>query len=249
MLKITCVILTHNEEKNLKRALSSIKNLADEIIFLDEFSTDNTKKIASDFSAKIFENKNSTDFSMARNLGLQKAKNDWVLFLDADEEFVGEVGEIEAEDLKKISAFRIKRTDYLWGREIEHGESGSWKKARLIKKDGGEFAGKVHEEFEPTQNVVDLGKCFLRHYPHQTMGEYLHDINSYSSTRARELFEVGKQSNVLAIVAYPVGKFLYDYFILLGFLDGIRGFIIAALMSFYSFLVRAKLYILNRDKK
>jgi glycosyltransferase involved in cell wall biosynthesis len=247
-MKITVVILARNEEKNLPRCIKSVAGFADEIILLDEFSTDDTKKITSGFSAKIIENENSKNFAEARNLGIKQAKNDWIFFIDADEEFVGEIGEIDREDLKKICGFRIKRTDFLWGHEIEHGESGNWKKVRFIKKGAGEFVGQVHEEFKPVENVASLGKCFLRHFPHQSISEYLHELNVYSSIRAKELTKNGKKSNVIEIAAYPLGKFLYDYFILLGILDGTRGFIIAALMSFYSFLVRAKLYILTRNK-
>jgi glycosyltransferase involved in cell wall biosynthesis len=249
-MKISVVILTKNEEKNLRRVLTSVKHLADEIIILDDSSTDETVNIALDFGAEIIKNHNSKDFGESRNLAMDKAKNDWIFFIDADEEFVGEIGKIDETDLKRISAFRIKRIDFMWGREIEHGESGVWQKSRLIKKSSGKFIGKVHEEFETEMGIVaDLGNCFLRHFPHQTISEYLSEINKYSDIRAKELFRQGKSSNVLEICIYPFAKFVMDYFLLLGFIDGARGFIIASLMSFYSFLVRSKLYILNRDNK
>ena len=82
----------------------------------------------------------------------------------------------------------------------------------------------------------------INHYPHQTLKEFIEYINHYSSLRAEELYNQGKKVNVFEIVVWPLGKFVYNYFINLGFLDGPQGFVYAFMMSFHSFLARAKLY-------
>lgn len=245
-MKISFIVLTKNEEKNLQKCLFSIKQIADEIIILDEHSTDKTEEIARQFNSITIQNKNSDNFSAAHNLGMKKAKNEWIFFIDADEELVGNVEGVKS--VEDIVAFRIKRKDFMLGKEINHGENGYWNDIRLVKKGSGKWIGKVHEVFEPNDKVKIgmLACCHLKHYPHQTIREFLKEVNTYSDIRAQELFEQKITSSVWQIALYPLGKFVTDYFFLLGFLDGTAGFIIAAMMSFYSFLVRAKLYILCR---
>lgn len=247
-LKITFIILTKNEEKNLGRSLESITRLADEIIVVDEFSKDKTLEIAKKFNARIIQNKNSENFAAARNLGMKNAKNDWVFFVDSDEELVGSIGDVGGTE--SVVGYRIKRRDFLWGQEIKHGENGNWRETRLVKKNTGNWQGKVHEVFKSVSPVANLTGLTLNHYPHQTIREFLSEINKYSDLRAEELFDKKIKSNVFQICAYPLAKFTVDYFFCFGFLDGIRGFIIASMMSFYSFLVRSKLYTLqNKNAK
>ncbi len=245
MLKITFAILTRNEEKNIERCLKSIKPLADEILVLDENSADKTREIARSFGAKIIQNNNSADFAAARNLGMEKAEKEWIFFIDADEKVIGEIREIG--EIGKIGGFKIRRKDFMWGCEIRHGENGAWNEIRLVKKGSGQWEGKVHERFVLNDgDAAPAPHCMaLRHYPHQTMREFLAEINDYSEMRAHELHEQGKKSSVWQIMAYPVGKFIWDYFFLLGILDGTPGFVIAVMMSLYSFLTRAKLYLLK----
>jgi glycosyltransferase involved in cell wall biosynthesis len=245
-MKISFVILTRNEENDIEKCLKSIKSLAGEILMIDEFSTDKTAEIAKKFGAKVLQNKNSEDFAAARNLAMEKAKNDWVFFVDADEEVKGtleDVGDTEG------NCYRIKRIDKMWGRELKHGENGLWNEIRLVKKHAGKWEGRVHEVFKPNNNPEQLINTYLNHYPHQSIAQFLAEINLYSEIRAQELCDAGTKSNVWQIIFYPLGKFVLDYFLLMGFLDGIQGFVVATMMSFHSFLVRSKLYLLNRDRK
>lgn len=230
--------------------MESVYRLADEIIVVDEFSQDKTLEIANKFNARIIQNKNSEDFAAARNLGMKNAKNDWIFFVDSDEELIGDVREIrEISEIKGICGYRIKRKDFMWGKKIKHGENGNWNQIRLVKKNAGKWQGKVHEVFKSISPVTNLTGLTLNHYPHQTIREFLSEINKYSDLRAEELFDKKIKSNVFQICAYPFAKFTVNYFFRFGFLDGTRGFIIASLMSFYSFLVRAKLYMLHRNVK
>ncbi len=262
---ISAVVLTKNEENNIERCLKSVA-FCDEIIVIDDYSTDNTlgqiskiKYQNNKLKIKIFKRQLNEDFARQRNFGLEKATGDWVLFLDVDEE-VSEELKKEIQNLlvsyhslsrETISAFYIKRRDFWWGRELKWGEVKKIREQgsiRLVRKKSGEWVGKVHEEFKlKTQNSkLKTLKNYINHYPHPTLKDFLQEINFYSTLRAKELFNQRKKTNILEIIFYPLGKFILNYFIYLGFLDGPAGFAYAFLMSFHSFLVRAKLYQYER---
>lgn len=256
-MKITAVILTKNEEKNLERCLKSIL-FCDEIVIVDDFSTDKTlnqiskiKNQNDKLNIKIFRRKLNNDFAGQRNFGMSKASNEWVLFVDADEEISKKLKEEILSldpDLRRDDSFAdayfIKRRDFFWGKELKFGEIRSVRLnglIRLVRKDSGKWMGNVHEVFHTARNAGIL-KGFLNHYPHQTLKKFIEDINYYSSLRAKELYNQGKKTNIFEIITWPIGKFIYNYFINLGFLDGPPGFTYSFLMSFHSFLVRAKLW-------
>jgi len=260
-MKISAIVLTKNEEKNIERCLKSL-DFCDEIIVLDDYSEDKTIEIVHKIKVgvgrdrpvyKIYEKKLDNDFAQQRNFGLSKAINDWVLFIDADEEVSEELAkEVRSYVLddrgKEYNAFYIRRRDYFWGKELQYGEVRQIRQIgliRLIRKDCGKWMGTVHEVFH-TANKVGQINGFLNHYPHPTLKEFINDINYYSSIRAEELFNRGVKTNIFEIIFFPFGKFIYNYFLNFGFLDGPAGFTYAFMMSFHSFLVRAKLYQLTR---
>lgn len=257
-MKITAVVLTKNEEKNIERCLKSL-DFCDEIVIVDDYSTDKTLGIIQKLEiksqnlkskVKIYNRKLKEDFAQQRNFGLSKANNEWVLFVDADEVVTEELKlEIQSSKLEK-DAFYIKRRDYFWGNELKYGEVRQIRQIgliRLIRKDSGLWMGDVHEVFHTAKNIGQLNG-FLNHYPHPTLKEFISDVNRYSSIRAEELFNRGKETNVFEIIFFPFCKFFYNYFINLGFLDGPAGFTYAFMMSFHSFLVRSKLYqLINKQ--
>ena len=138
----------------------------------------------------------------------------------------------------------MKRRDYFWGKELKYGETKKVRNqgiVRLVKKGAGKWMGTVHEVFNTVENIGSLNG-YINHYPHPTLKEFIEDVNTYSSIRAEELFNQGVKTNIFQIIFYPLIKFKYNYFILLGFLDGPAGFVYSFMMSFHSFLVRSKLY-------
>lgn len=240
---LTIAIIAKNEEKNINKALSSA-SFADETIVIDNKSTDNTVKAANKFSPKIFSN-NSNSFSDLRNQALEESSNDWVFFLDADEFITDDLRE---SILKNIGAsdflsFRVKRRDFFMGKYLKHGEVQKEYNhgiVRLVKKNSGKFEGLVHESWCGKGTIGAL-QGFLDHNSHESIAEFLNKINYYSSIRAKEMSSKGERFNILKLLFFPFGKFIYTYFIKLGFLDGPQGFIYSFMMSFHSFLVRAKL--------
>lgn len=247
---ISAVILTKNEEGNIADCLESLK-WCDEIIVIDDNSEDETSELAKKMGASVYLHSLNNDFSQQRNFGLSKAKNDWVLFVDADERVTEALAsEIKNQILKiknNYNGFYIKRKDFIWGRELKHGETGNIKLLRLAKKGAGKWEGKVHEEWKVQGKIGQLNNPLL-HYSHQSMTDFLKEINFYTDIRARELYEKGVKVNFFSIIVYPKAKFFVNYFFKLGFLDGIPGFIFALVMSFHSFLARGKLWLIWQEK-
>ena len=133
------------------------------------------------------------------------------------------------------------------GKWLKHGETASVKFLRLAKKDAGKWERPIHEVWNVKGKVGEL-RNFIIHDREMTIGQFLERINSYSSLRARELYQKKVKTNALLIMVYPIGKFMQNYFLRLGFLDGKPGFVMAAMMSIHSFLVRAKLYLLWKNR-
>lgn len=240
------VVLTKNEEVNIERCLRSVA-FADEIIIIDDYSTDKTVEIAKKYKAQVFQRRLEDDFSAQRNFGLEKAKGEWILYVDADEEvapFLFQEIKNAVERNDGHDSYFIHRRDYWLGKEIKHGDVRPIRGGgliRLVRKNSGQWIGKVHETYESKGKAGRL-LSYMNHYPHSTLKDFIADINHYSSLRAKELKEQGRKTNVIEIIFLPMGKFILNYVWRQGFLDGPEGFVYAFLMSFHSFLVRAKLF-------
>jgi glycosyltransferase involved in cell wall biosynthesis len=248
---ISIIILTRNEEENILDCLETV-SWADEIIILDDNSADRTLEIAEGLHLKnltIVKKDLQGDFSKQRNYALSKAKNDWIMFVDADERVTAELRReindflIEEKSTLKFNGMFIKRKDMLWGKLLKYGETGQISLLRLAKKDSGQWQGKVHEKWE-VSGATEIFENYMLHFPHQTISEFLSEINFYTSIRARNLFKQNQKVSIFQIIFYPKAKFIVNYFLKLGFLDGIEGLVFAVLMSFHSFLVRGKLWLL-----
>ena len=252
MTNISAVILVKNEEKNIKNCIKGLIKL-DEIIVVDDDSTDDTIKRIKSFrnkKIKIFYRSLNCNFAKQRNFAMEKAENDWVLFVDSDEtvseKLLSEILRI-VKNNTDTNGYYIKRLDYAWEKKLKYGEAGNIKLIRLGMKSRGLWKGKVHEKWIIKGKIGVLENEII-HCPHQTVREFIKEINEYSNLRARELHESRYSSNVLSIIFYPFTKFTLNYFIKLGFLDGVPGLVYALIMSFHSFLSRSKLYLYDKKK-
>lgn len=244
-MKLSAVILAKNEEKNIARCIKAI-DFCDEVVVVDDFSTDNTRDIAARLKAKVIQHKLNDDFSRQRNFGLQQASGDWVVFIDADEVVTPalkkEIRTVLETD-PDLTAYRLRRRDFFWGRELRYGETTEARNRgviRLVKKGKHRWFGIVHERYIADNRIGRL-KGFVDHYPHPTIKAFLQSINFYSTLRANELIKEGKTANVFQLVLFPLGKFIYNYCCKCGCLDGAAGFVYSFMMSFHSYLVRAKM--------
>ncbi|MCL4389892.1 MAG: glycosyltransferase family 2 protein [Patescibacteria group bacterium] len=182
----------------------------------------------------IITNNHITDFARERNLGLKKAKGDWVLFIDDDEEVTPVLRDEILHTVKDThcNGFYLKRRDYLLGKWLRFGETANVRLLRLGKKGAGQWRRAVHEVWD-INDPVGVLKNPLLHRPHPTVHEFIDTINCYTD------LESGKFS-YFRLFANPIGKFIQNYFLRLGFLDGFSGFVMAYMMSFYSLVVRIK---------
>lgn len=250
---ISAIILTKNEEKNIVDCLDSL-SFCDEIIVVDDESSDRTVEVANSYKHEkmiTLTHTSKDNFSEQRNFALKKCTSDWVLFIDADERVTPALRDeiVKTTDLPEndIVGYYVRRIDNIWEKELKYGETGNIELLRLAKRDAGKWRGKVHEVWEIKGKTQKL-KNPLLHYPHKSINEFLKKINYYTTIRAEVLYEEGKKVNTVGIMLYPLGKFIVNYLLKYGFRDGISGFIHATLMSFHSFMVRGKLWLLWKKR-
>lgn len=248
MNKISAVIITFNEERNIERCLRSLEGVVDEIIVVDSFSTDNTAAICKSFNAIFYERK-WDDFSTTKNFGNEKAINDWVLSLDADEalseELKSSILEIKRMSLEGCYSFN-RLTNYC-GHWIRHSGWYPDTKKRLFNRKACMWQGTVHETLACTNEKNFFLKGDILHYSYYSIKDHLKQTERYSTTAAQQLFDAGKRANILKIVVSPVFKFIKTYFLNLGFLDGKSGIIISAISAWYVYLKWNKVKSLERQ--
>jgi len=247
-MKLTVVILTKNEELNIADCIKAVK-FADEILVIDDNSNDQTVNIANKLGAKVIKRFLNENYASQKNFALKEAKNDWVLFVDADERITKELeNEIKnALTESRYSAFRFRRIDLFLGKWLKYGEIGAYRDIRLMKKDSGKWVRRVHESFETEVRVGNL-KSPLRHYSHQSLGNLIESTNRWSDWHAKANREEKKHSSVIKILFWPELKFINNYILRLGFLDGLQGFVFAIFMNFHSYLAWSNLWLLQKKK-
>lgn len=190
---------------------------------------------------------NITDYAKARNDLLQTAKTPWVFFLDTDEvmtpELQAEISSIIHHPSPVNSAYSIPRLDTFLGKQLTHGEAGYTRLVRLARRNWGAWQRPVHEVWVGKGRVGEL-KSPLLHTPHPSISSFLTKIDHYSTLDANYRYTQKVKSSLFKIFFYPLVKFKYNYFLRLGFLDGVPGLIHAIMMSFHSYLTWSKLYLL-----
>jgi glycosyltransferase involved in cell wall biosynthesis len=246
---ISAIVLSHNDEGSIARTIKSL-TWCDETVVIDDFSTDKTVDISKKYKAIVYQRHLHDDFAAQRNFGLTKATGEWVLFVDSDEV----VSEYLAKEIQKslkidCAGFYLKRRDWLFGKQLRHGETGRVRLLRLAKKNSGTWERTVHELWHVKGVIGELSRL-LDHFPHPDVAQFIDEINRYSTINARYLYAQNVKVAWWHVIAYPCAKFFTDYIWYLGFLDGMAGAVVALMMSFHSFLTRAKLWLLwhKREK-
>jgi glycosyltransferase involved in cell wall biosynthesis len=254
---ISLMLLTKNESQNILKNYSWLDKCPriNEIVAVDDYSDDDTLEVLRKHESKtrkvkIIKRKLNNNFAAQRNYLVTKTSNDWILWLDADEQpsvnFINYVNNI---DINQYDNYAFTRSDCFLGYTLKHGETSSQTFLRLFNKNKGKFEGMVHEKWYSSSAFVKNEKnIMIYHCSHQTLSSFLNKINFYTDIRARELLDRGERSNIFQILFYPTAKFFQTYIIKLGLLDSTPGIIIALGMSFHSFLVRAKLWHLQQQK-
>ncbi|MGE4385803.1 MAG: glycosyltransferase family 2 protein [Endomicrobiaceae bacterium] len=249
-MKISLVMITKNEEINLPESLTSVKDLADEIIIVDSGSTDNTVKIAEKFNAKVFY-RNFDSFSNQKNYALSLAKNNWVLHLDADEVLSEQLkNEIKnTPDNTPYDGFYLIRTNSFLMRQMKHAGLGREIRLRLAKKSLSKYIGGIiHEELVVDGRTGYMKEIFY-HHTCRTLDNYFIKFDKYTTFGAVKMYDNNKNFHMTDLAFRPVIEFLKRYIMRLGFLDGKEGFVWAVLGMYYSFIKYVKLWQLIKTKK
>ncbi len=240
-VKVTAVVLTKNEALQIRECLDGLK-WADEILVIDDYSQDTTVKLARQKGARVLKH-HLKNFADQRNLALHRANYPWVFFVDADERVTPTLAKEIVRRIEKRGGekgYRFHRQDIFWGHALHFGENARNTFIRLGRKNAGCWQGFVHERWAIKGKVGNVQEPLYHRLP--SLRSFLEKINFYTSLRARELKRQNKAVNSLSVVVYPLAKFCCDYCFWQGFRDGTPGLIIAMLMTFHSFLVRAKLW-------
>ncbi len=249
-MPFSAVVITYNEEKNIRRCLESIAGIADEIIVVDSLSTDRTKQICSEFNVRFIEQP-FLGYIEQKNFAMDLASHDFVLSLDADEALDETLQKsILAERDKSFPAdgYQMNRLSSFCGQWIKHGTWYPDKKLRLLNRKKGKWGGvNPHDKIVMQEAaVIHHLKGDILHYTYESIEEIILQTNRFTNIQAKEMFNRGKKSNLIKLVVNPFMAFVSGYFFKLGFLDGYNGFIIARQASYSTLVKYSKLLHMHR---
>ena len=252
MIKISAVIITYNEEINIGRCLDSLTETMDEIIVIDSFSTDKTEEICSKYPVKFIK-KEWLGYSLTKNFGNNLAANDYIFSIDADEALSEE---LKASILavkntnKPLDAYKLTRLTNYCGTWIHHCGWYPDTKLRLWDRTKGQWEGDIHEEVKLKENSkTGMLNGDLFHYSFHTITQHVKQADKFTDLTAQDAFNKGKRSNLMKILFKPCVKFIRDYIIKLGFLDGYHGYVVCKISAFATFMKYSKLKELQRKEK
>jgi len=252
MTRLSVVIITYNEEKNIERCLDSVKDIADDIIVVDSFSTDKTQQICLSKGVCFIKHK-FEGYIEQKNFANAQAKYQHILSLDADEAISNELRKsiLSVKNNWLYDGYTMNRFTNYCGKWIKHCGWYPDKKLRLFDKTKGKWTGlKIHEKVElMPKSAISFLKGDILHYSYYTIASHIAQANKFSDISAKILFSKNKKTSIFKIIFSPVIKFLCDYFLKLGFLDGFYGFVICKISAHANFLKYCKLIQFRRTKK
>lgn len=249
MSKVSVLILARNEENNIKDCIESC-NFADEVIVIDDNSTDKTKEIAEQLGARVINRSMNGDWGGQQTFAILQAKYEWIFFIDADERCTPELGKEIRETVEKNEhyAYWIKRKNKFHHNKATHGTLRPDYVCRLMPAKGSYVEGFVHPAIITPYENKKLKEC-MYHHTYETWEQHINKINKYTTLAAEKYKEEGKNINFfLDVVLRPLWAFFKVYIINLGFLDGKIGWAFAVAHYYYTTMKYAKLYYLYKCK-
>jgi len=240
-VKITATIITLNEERNIARAIESLR-CADEILVVDSGSVDRTAELAQNLGARVLE-AGWRGYARQKNLATDEAQHDWILSLDADE-VLSEALEAEIWNVKKsgpeFDGYTMPRLACYLGRWIYHSGWYPDRKIRLYDRRKSKWVGDfVHESVQVDGRVGHLQGNLL-HFTCESLSEHVRTLDRYTTLAAQELVARKVKVPLTRLILDPAWTFVQTYFVQRGFLDGPEGLTIAQMAAFYVFLKYSK---------
>lgn len=254
MSKLSAVIITYNEERNIVRCINSVKGVADEVVVLDSFSDDRTCEMARELGARV-EQHAFDGHIQQKNRAWQLAETEWVLSLDADEALdetlQKEVRSAVDRDDPAIDGYRMNRLTNYCGKWVHHSGWYPDTKTRLFRNGKGEWKGiNPHDRFDLHQ--PDRGRHLkgdILHYSYYTAEDHYRQIEYFSKIAATELHRRGRRVSLPTIWAKVAAQFVKTYFLKQGFRDGSTGFVIARRSAFATWRKYSILKALNANEE
>lgn len=251
MSDVSVIVITLNEEENIKECLESVM-WADEIIVVDSGSTDKTCDVARAYTSKIFHRKFDT-FSKQKNFAASKASCKWILSLDADErvtpQLATEITSAISRDCSELSGYNIYMKNYWFGHHLRYGGWSGYngQGCKLFLRGRAIYKGDIHEKME-VQGKVDLLKHPIDHFGFASIAEYFRKFNAYTTREYLSLAESNRRVSCLRDLLWaPIIRFVKAFFLRRGYKDGIPGFIVAVFAMVYTFVTYAKLWEHQQD--
>lgn len=241
-MNLTIVISAYNEEKNIEECLKSV-SFADEIILVDNTSSDKTVEVSRKYTSNIFTRPNNIMLNVNKNFGFSKAKSDWVLSLDADERVSPSLQKEIEKTIKssKIDGYWIPRKNIIFGKWITGEMWWPDYQLRLFKRGKGKFPEKhVHEYLKVKGETEKLTQPLI-HNNYTSLDQYIYKmLNIYvpSEVKSRE----GVRLGWIDSLRFPINDFLKTFFLQRGYKDGLHGLVLSLLQAFYMEIVFVRLW-------
>ncbi|OGH14274.1 MAG: hypothetical protein A2687_01460 [Candidatus Levybacteria bacterium RIFCSPHIGHO2_01_FULL_38_26] len=245
MTKISVVISAYNEEEKIKDCLDSIKNLASEIIFVDNSSSDKTSYIAKRYTNKVFIRKNNLMLNVNKNYGFLRATGDWILSLDADERVTAELGKEIREKIENSNpvGYWIPRRNIIFGKWIQNSIWWPDYQLRLFRNGKGKFPEKHVHEYLSVDGKTEQLKNPLDHINYTSISQYIYKMDKiYTESEVENILSKGGQLVWIDAVRMPASDFLKTFFAQKGYKDGLHGLVLSILQAFYAEIVFAKVW-------
>ena len=245
--KISAVVRTFNEEKNIRECLASLA-WADEIVVVDSCSTDRTVAIAREFTGRVITQKWLGHIGQSQ-FATDQAAHTWILHMDADERVTAALrDEILALDLENspYDAYEMPRLHFFMQRWIRHSAWYPDHKIRLFRKDRCHWGGYAPHDVVKVPGKLGRLRGDIEHYIYADLAHFAATKNSYSTLTAQDHFRNGRKARLDDVTIRPLYAFIYRYFFRLGMLDGLAGFTISIMESHTVFMKYLKLFELQR---
>jgi glycosyltransferase involved in cell wall biosynthesis len=251
MKKISVVINTLNEEKNIALAIKSVREFADEVVVVDMHSEDKTCEVAESLGAKVFTFERKSYVEPARNFAISKASGDWIFILDADERATPQL----LAKLKKIvkenqyDFVNIPRKNLIFGKWIRHSLWWPDYNIRFFRKGSVTWKDEIHSQPETKgkgTNLLPKEKYAIVHRNYSSVSSYILRMNRYTDIQAQEKIKEGYVFDWKDLVRRPTAEFVRRFFSASGYKDGLHGLALALLQSCSELVLYLKLWQANK---